>query len=440
MTQLETLLQKDESVRQFAVAALKECPDMRDFAARCLEAMLNACMSAQADEACGAAYNERSESRSNSRNGYRERSLETTCGDVTLEIPKLRRGTYYPEGIIGHWQRADAALAAAVMEMYVNGVSTAKVRRVARELGVSRMSRSEVSRLCAGLDGEVERLRGSDLSGHVVRYVWVDATYVSCRSAGRFSNVAVVTAIGCDETGHKRFLGLDVVDAESYDDWRAFLLGLRERGLDGVRLVVSDAHAGLVRAVSEVFLGSCWQRCVTHFMRNCADAYAGSPGRQRLVRECLKATFAQSDPALVRACWREAADRLRGLGCEKASARMDEAEGSVLCYLQFPPEHARKIRTDNVQERANREIKRRTRVVQAFPSRESLLRLVGSVLVEENIDWSERRVFSEASIASVDTFEERVPTEDEAARARARAREIVSAAVESAERKGKKRV
>lgn len=435
MTQLETLLQNDRNVQQFALAVLNECEDLRGFAARCVEAMTDSCMSAQADELCGAGYNERSEDRTNSRNGYRERTLETTTGEVTLEIPKLRHGTYYPEGIIEHWQRADNALVACVTEMYANGISTAKVERVAKELGVTSMSKSQVSRLCAALDEEVAQLRESGLFGHIIRYVWIDATYVSCRVAGRFQNVAVVTAIGCDETGHKRFLGLDVADVESYEDWRRFLLSLRERGLDGVRLVVSDAHAGIIRAVSEVFLGSSWQRCVTHFMRNAADAYKGRPGKQRLVRECLKATFAQVDPTLVRACWHESAARLRDLGRPKASGLMDEAEPSVLCYLDLPVAHAKKIRTDNVQERANREIKRRTDVVQCFPSKESLLRLVGAVLCEENVYWSGMRMFSEDSIASVDSFVAPEPTELQVAQAQSKAREIIEKAVETARAK-----
>ncbi|MBR2681908.1 MAG: IS256 family transposase [Atopobiaceae bacterium] len=435
MTQLDTLLQNNQDVQQFALAVLSECEDLRGLAVRCVEAMINSAMSAQADELCGARYNERSEGRVNSRNGYRGRGLETTVGDVEIRIPKLRHGTYYPEGIIEHWQRADNALVAALVEMYANGVSTAKVERVARELGVGSMSKSQVSRLCSALDEEVAQLRESELSGHVVRYVWVDATYVSCRVAGRFRNVAVVTAIGCDETGHKRFLGLDVVDVESYEDWKRFLLSLRERGLGGVRLVTSDAHAGIVRAVSEVFLGSSWQRCVTHFMRNCADAYKGRPAKQRLVRECLKATFAQAEPAVVRACFHEASARLRDLGCPKASDLMDEAEPSVLCYLDFPQSHAKKIRTDNVQERANREIKRRTDVVQCFPSRESLLRLVGAVLCEENAYWSGKRMFSEDSIAGADHFVADKPTELEVAQACAKAREIIGKAVATAEEK-----
>ena len=171
MTQLETLPRNDPNARQFALAVLNECGGMRDFAARCVEAMTSSAMSAQADELCGAGYNERSEDRTNSRNGYRERSLETTVGDIEMAIPKLRHGTYYPEGIIEHWQRADNALVACVVEMYANGISTAKVEGVAKELGVASMSKSQVSRLCAALDEEVAQLREPDLFGHVIRYV-----------------------------------------------------------------------------------------------------------------------------------------------------------------------------------------------------------------------------------------------------------------------------
>lgn len=436
MARLETLLQTDPVVREFALSVLEECEDMRGFAARCFAALVNAAMSAEADELCGARYNERSEGRVNSRNGYRRRGLETPVGRVEVEVPKLRHDTYYPDGILERWQRADGALAAAIVEMYANGVSTAKVERVARELGVTSMSKSQVSRLCGRLDDEVAELRSCELSDHVVRYVWIDATYVSCRVAGRYQSVAAVTAIGCDEDGRKRFLGLDVVDCESYDDWRRFLVSLRERGLNGVRLVVSDAHAGIIRAVREVFLGASWQRCVTHFMRNCSDAYRGREGKRRLVRECLKATFAQADPTLVRACYHESLARLGELGCPKASKLMEEAEASVLCYLSFPAEHARRIRTDNVQERANREIKRRTDVVQCFPSKESLIRLVGAVLCEENLDWSQgKRMFSPESVAGADSFEPKEPTELEVADAEARAREIVARAVARAQEK-----
>lgn len=433
-TTLDTLLRTNPEVQEVALTILRECTDLREFGARCLEAMLNSLMSAQADEACGAGYGERSEARTNSRNGYRERGLSTPAGDVTLEIPKLRHGSYYPEELIERYSRADRALVACVVEMYANGVSTRKVRRVAEQLGVDSLSSSQVSRMCAALDDEVGALRSSRLEGHVFRYLWIDATYVRRRASGRSVSVAVVTAIALDETGHKRFVGLDVVDTESRSDWTRFLRSLRERGLSGVLLVVSDAHPGIVSAVGEVMQGAAWQRCVTHLTRNAADAVSGD-ARQRMVRECLKATWAQTEPALVRACYQRSVEVLAE-GCRQASELLADAEESALAYLAFPPAHARKIRTNNVQERANREIKRRTRVVQSFPSVPSLLRLVGAVLAEENDAWLQCRMFSEESTASADGYAAPAATEAERAAAEARARAIIGEALEKAGAKG----
>ena len=440
MPTLETLLLNDPNVQQFALSALRECPDMREFSAKCLEAMLNSAMSAEADKACNAKYGERTDERVNCRNGYRERSLETTSGDITLEIPKLRHGTYYPEGIIEHYRRADTALALVAIEMYVNGVSERKMKRVMKRLGVDSMSKSQVSELCKAIDEEVERLRTSSLLGHIIRYVWIDATYVSCRVAGRFRNVAVVTAIGCDETGHKRFLGLDVVDVESYEDWKKFLQGLKDRGLNGVRLVVSDAHAGIVRAVKELFQGACWQRCITHLMRNAANA-EGNELKRTITRECLKVTFAQKDPTLVRACYRATVDRLVESGCNKSAELLANAENDSLAYLQFPVAHRRKIRTNNIQERANREIKRRTDSVQCFPDKASVVRLVGAVLVEETMAWQmSPRVFTPESVESIDDYVAPEATDAQRRDAEARAKEIVEKAMQKAvDKAGKKR-
>ena len=440
MTQLEMLLQNDPNVQQFALGVLRECPDMREFSARCLETMLNSAMSAQADEACNADYGERTEERVNSRNGYRERGLETTCGDITLEIPKLRHGTFYPQDIIERYRRADDALACAVMEMLTNGVSTRKVQRVAQQLGVSSMSKSQVSRLCEELDVRVRELRTSSLEQHLISYVWIDATYVSCLVGAHFVSVAVVTAIGLDEDGRRRFLGLDVFDSENYEDWKAFLQGLKDRGLNGVRLVVSDAHAGIVRAVRELFQGATWQRCITHLMRNAANA-EGTELRRAMTRECLKATFAQADPTMVRACYQATVDALAERGCNKSSELLSNAEADALAYLQFPRAHRRKIRTNNIQERANREIKRRTDSVQCFPSKESVIRIVGAVLCEETMAWQlGARVFTPESVASIETYAPEEATEAQRKDAEARAKEIVEKAMQKAvDKAGKKR-
>lgn len=277
MPQEESVLRlgRDEALE--AARLWQECGDAREFACRVLGGVMNALMDSEAQQMCGAGRNERSDGRENSRNGYRPRSLKTAVGDVELEIPKLRHGTYYPEGMLARWSRVDTSVAAIVQEMYVCGVSTRKVERVASRLGISSLSSSEVSSLCSDLDAEVEEFRSRDLSGTPCCYLWLDATYMSCRVGSSVVSQGVVTAIGLGADGRKHFPGCDVVDTESEDSWAAFLGGLRERGLAGVRLVVSDSHAGLVAAVSRLFQGCARQRCVTHLQRNLQSACSGRP-------------------------------------------------------------------------------------------------------------------------------------------------------------------
>ena len=227
-----------------------ECGDAREFACRVLSLVMNAVMDEQAQLACGAARGERTRARTNSRNGYRPRTLKTATGDVELRIPKLREGSYFPEEMLTRWSRVDVSVAALVREMYVSGVSTRKVERVAERLGISSLSSSEVSRLCGELDAEVEALRSRDLSRTPCCYLWLDATYMSCREGSVVSSHAVVTAIGLGADGRKHVLGVEAMDTESEEGWNGFLAGLKARGLSGVRLVVSDAHAGLVAAIA----------------------------------------------------------------------------------------------------------------------------------------------------------------------------------------------
>lgn len=384
MPQEESVLRlgRDEALE--AARLWQECGDAREFACRVLGGVMNALMDSEAQQMCGASRNERSDGRENSRNGYRPRSLKTAVGDVELEIPKLRHGTYYPEGMLARWSRVDTSVAAIVQEMYVCGVSTRKVERVASKLGISSLSSSEVSSLCSDLDAEVAEFRRRDLSGTPCCYLWLDATYMSCRVGSSVVSQGVVTAIGLGADGRKHFLGCDVVDTESEDSWAAFLGGLRERGLAGVRLVVSDSHAGLVAAVSRLFQGCAWQRCVTHLQRNLQSACSGRP------------------------------------------------EDSKAAFTAFPRAHWAKLRTNNVQERANREIKRRYRVVQSFPSRESMLRLTCASLMETEGQWSQQRVFSEASAAEgfAEPADRPAPTEGRRRALGRRAREIVDEIVE----------
>lgn len=362
-----------------------------------LEGLLNAVMDEQASE-LGAA-----------RNGYRERSLDTCVGTVTLRIPKLREGTYFPEDVVSRWSRTDTALASAICGMWVSGISTRKVERAAADLGVESMSRSRVSRLCASLDAEVAELRGCDLSAEEWPYLWLDATYVPCREAGAPRSVALVTAVACTASARRRVVGIECVDAEFYLSWRGFLLSLRSRGMSGVRLVTSDAHEGLARAVREVFCGAAWQRCVAHLGRNVADR-CRRKGDGEAAAAALRAAFGEADPALVGAGYRRAAELLGGAD-PRGAELLEDAEASALAYLAFPREHRRWIRTNNVQERMNCEIKRRTRVVQVFPSAASLLRLVGAVCCDQNDAWACEKNFIDRR--SLEPGYERAPLPEE---------------------------
>lgn len=392
-----TRMTPDEAER--ALELWNECDDAREFACRVLAAVMNAMMDHEAQEACGAGRYERSDGRTNSRNGYRGRTLKTAAGDVLLEIPKLREGTYFPEGMLERWSRVDVSVAAIVREMYVCGVSTRKVGRVAEKLGISSLSSSEASRLCDALDREVEEMRTRGLSGTPCCYVWLDATYMSCRDGSAVTSRGMVTAIGLGADGRKHMLGAGAVDTESGQAWEEFLGGLKARGLSGVRLVISDDHAGLVGAIARMFQGCSWQRCVTHLQRNLLSAMAGRPEEhRRAVAELVHAAVYQQDPELGGAVW-EAGEPWVEKASRKAGEAFSRAEESALAFQAFPREHWQKLRTNNVRERADREIKRRYRVVQSFPSVHSMVRLACASIMEEEGRWATQRVFSEESAA-----------------------------------------
>ena len=287
-------------------------------------------------------------------------------------------------------------MVALVREMYVAGVSTRKVGLVAEELGVSSLSSSEVSALCAGLDEEAEAFRTRPIEGEHP-YVWLDATYMKCRTGGRYASVALVTAIGMSSSGHKEFLGCACFDSESEAAWSEFLGSLRDRGLRGVRLAVSDAHAGLVAAVSRALPGCSWQRCLTHLQRDIRGHIHSLAGRA-LAADLVRACAGQADADVARAAWDLAAPRVRALS-RPAGDVFEGAREDALAFMSFPREHWQKIRTNNVQERANREIKRRYRSVQSFPSEASMMRLVCAVLAGEEGRWAAHRVASPESAA-----------------------------------------
>jgi putative transposase len=377
---MNTLLELSQDQKTNTIALREDGTiDLNATAKTLLEDLLNTVMDEQARE-LGVP-----------RNGYRHRSLDTALGKITLKIPKLRSGSYFPDDIVSRWSRTDTALASAICEMWVSGISTRKVEKALSELGVEQLSKSRVSRLAESLDFEVDQLRRENLSYTSWPYLWLDGTTVNCRDEGRVRQKVLVTAVALNSDGARRIVGIEGVDVESYISWRSFLLSLRKRGLLGVELVISDDHQGLVQAIKEVFNGCSWQRCIAHFERNVRDTYTRKNNGQAALA-AIKQAFKQTNPALVRAGYERAIELVSEV--DKKSAKLLEgAEAEVLTYLDFPLEHHRWIRTNNVQERMNEEIKRRIKVVVVFPSVESAIRLVGAVCCDQNDAWLSGRGF-----------------------------------------------
>ncbi len=354
----------------------------------------------EAAEVIGAGRYERSDDRTTERNGHRPRLLATQAGDIELGIPKLRRGSFFPS-ILEHRRRIDRALYAVVMEAYVSGVSTRSVDDLVAALGIgSGISKSEVSRICAELDTAVGAFRTRDLDHVEFPYIYLDATYLHVRDDHQVVSKAVVVATGITATGQREVLGLDVGDSEDEVFWRGFLRSLKNRGLGGVRLVISDQHAGLTAAIRRCFQGAAHQRCRVHFARNLLAVIPKA--HQDMVAALFRTVFAGIDAEAVSAQW----DHVRATLAErwpKAAALMDAAKPEVLAFTAFPVEHWRKIWSTNPLERVNKEIKRRSRVVGIFPNEASVIRLVGAVLADLHDDWisSDRRYLSEGSMAKL---------------------------------------
>jgi len=358
--------------------------------------VLQRLMEAEADARCGAGLHERSPARVNQRNGYRERTLETRLGRLDLKIPKLRSGSYFPS-FLEPRKASEQALVAVVQEAYVKGISTRKVDDLVQALGMTGISKSQVSRLCEELDERVEAFLSREISGQWP-YLWLDATYVKSRERGAVDSQAVVVAVAVNAEGRRETLGMAVGPAETEAFWTDFLRGLMRRGLSGVRLVISDAHEGLKQAIAKV-VGATWQRCRVHFMRN---ALAHVPRRQhQMVAAVIRTAFVQEDQAQARAQWRETADKLRGR-FPKLSALMDGTEDDVLAFMGFPKEHWPQLASTNPLERLNKEIKRRSWVVGIFPNNAAIVRLVGTLLAEQTDEWQvTRRYMSQESLARV---------------------------------------
>jgi putative transposase len=342
-------------------------------------------MELEVETLTGAAHGSRNADRLTHRNGYRGREWDTRAGTVELRIPKIRKGSYFP-GFLEPRRMAEKALTAVIQEAYIQGVSTRSVDDLVQAMGMSGISKSQVSRLCGEIDERVNTFLNRPLEDEWP-YLWLDATYVKVRQAGRIVSVAVIIAVGVNDDGRREVLGMTVGASEAETFWTEFLRSLARRGLRGVKLAISDAHEGLKAAVAKV-LHATWQRCRVHTMRNLL-AHAGRQGRG-VAAAFIATAFAQNDATAAKAQWRKVADQLRPK-LPKLAAAMDEAEVDVLAYMDFPAAHRTKLHSTNSLERLNGEVKRRTDVVGIFPNEEAIYRLVGAILLEQNDEWSVQR-------------------------------------------------
>lgn len=382
-----------------------------DFLREGVRVLAEAVMEAEVTEVTGVPHGERDpERRLTRRNGYRERRWDTRVGSVDLAIPRVRDGSYFPS-LLEPRRRAERALLAVVQEAYVQGVSTRRVEDLVEALGITTMSKSQVSRMCSALDAEVEAFRGRSLTEEAYPYLWLDATYLKVRDDGRVVSMAALVATGVAMSGERRILGLELAPGNDEGSaWPAFVKGLVERGLSGVRLVISDDHRGLVKAVHEQLLGSSWQRCRVHFTRNAQDLVPRSA--RGMVATIIRSILDQPDEAAAREQLRRAADGLAER-FPRVAELLTSAESDLLAHFAFPETHRPRIRSTNPLERLNKEIKRRTAVVGIFPTRDSVIRLVGMILAEQDDEWQDGRCYfrpeTMAIIDAVTEGEEEVP-------------------------------
>jgi len=382
--------------------------DHGDAMRRLLQAALQELIDAEATARIGARRYERTAERVTHRNGTRGKQLATPAGTVELAIPKLREGSFFPS-LLEPRRRVDQALWAVIAQAWIGGVSTRRVDALVKALGnEAGISRSTVSRICADIDAVVGVFltRRLDDGGGWYPYLWLDATYLDVRLHGRVTSQAVVVATGCHIGGHREILGMAVGDAETIDFWTSFLRGLRDRGLKvatptdptGVVLVTSDAHEGIKTAVKAILPGASWQRCRVHFARN-VTRHLGA-ARSKPVNALIGTVYAQTNPDAVRACYRQVTDNLAKGGFDTVAGMLEAAEADLTAFADLPTEHWRKLWSNNPIERLNREIKRRSDVVQIFPDRDSVTRLIGAVLLEQHEEWQygERRYLSETSM------------------------------------------
>ena len=347
-----------------------------------------ALMNADAEAVCGAGYGVRSEQRTNTRNGYRAREWDTRAGSIELAIPKLRQGSYFPEWLLEHRRRAEAALVTVVATSYLLGVSTRRMEKLVETLGITRLSKSQVSVMAKDLDEQVEAFRTRPLDAGPYTFLAADALVLKVREGGRTVNVHALLAVAVNAEGYREILGLQLSSAEDGAGWLAFFRDLTARGLSGVALVTSDAHRGLVDAVGATLPGASWQRCRTHYAANLMSATPKSAWGW--VKALLHSVYDQPDAKAVHAQF----DRVLDTLAEKLptlAEHLDTARADILAFTSFPKDIWRQIWSNNPQERLNREIRRRTDVVGIFPNRGALIRLVGAVLAEQHDEWTEMR-------------------------------------------------
>jgi transposase-like protein len=372
--------------------------DGNDLLREMVRSFAEALMGADADAVCGARYGESSPERVNRRNGYRIRRWDTRVGTIDLAIPKLRTGSYFPEWLLDARTRAERAFVQVVAEAYVRGVSTRRVEGLVETLGIASLSKSQVSELAKDLDEMVADFRNRPLDAGPYTYVWADALTMRVREGGRIVNVACLLAVGVNGEGHREILGVDVATSEDGAGWLAFFRSLVARGLSGVQLVISDDHPGLTDAIAATLAGASWQRCRTHYLRNLLTKVPKSS--EAMVATMVRTIFAQPDPESVWAQHRRVVDHLHEVGLTEAAEHLDQAAPEILTFTGFPKAHWRQIWSNNPQERLNKEIRRRTNVVGIFPTRPSIIRLVGALLAEQHDEWAiARRYMSLDSLA-----------------------------------------
>ena len=387
---------------RMALADLIQKTGDGDFLRTLAESVLQILMEADVEGVIGAGRYERTAERANHRNGYRDRTLDTRLGQLQLRIPKLRQGSYFPP-FLEPRRTTEKALVAVIQEAWIAGVSTRRVDDLVQAMGLTGISKSQVSKLCKDIDERVGAFLERPLDGEWP-YLWLDATYLKVREGGRIVSVAAIVAVAVNTDGKREIVGLHIGPSEAETFWATFLKGLVKRGLRGIKLVVSDAHEGLKHAIARVLTGTTWQRCRVHWMRN-ALAHV-SKGQHTMVAAALRQAFLQPDQAGARQTWRHVADQLRDRW-PKLGALMDASEADVLAYMAFPAQHRTRLHSTNPLERLNKELKRRADVVGIFPSDASIIRLLGAVLLEQNDEWSVQtrymQVEAMAELAATDT-------------------------------------